>query len=32
VNIYKIYAESFTDEKHLGAIVAEAQHIVDNAL
>ena len=31
-NIYKIYAESFKDEKHLGAIVAEAQQIVDNAL
>src|SRR6202795_2357554 len=31
-NIYKIYAESFEDEQHLQAIVAEAQHIVDNAL
>jgi phosphoglucomutase len=31
-HIYKIYAESFKDEKHLHAIVAEAQHIVDNAL
>jgi phosphoglucomutase len=31
-NIYKIYAESFTDEQHLAAIVAEAQQIVDNAL
>jgi phosphoglucomutase len=30
--IYKIYAESFTDEQHLGAIVAEAQQIVDHAL
>jgi phosphoglucomutase len=30
--IYKIYAESFKDEQHLGAIVAEAQQIVDNAL
>jgi len=30
--IYKIYAESFKDEKHLDAIVAEAQQIVDNAL
>ena len=30
--IYKIYAESFRDETHLDAIVAEAQHIVDNAL
>ncbi len=31
-NIYKIYAESFKDEKHLQAIVSEAQRIVDNAL
>ena len=31
-NIYKIYAESFRDEAHLKAIVAEAQKIVDNAL
>jgi phosphoglucomutase len=31
-NIYKIYAESFKDEAHLDAIVAEAQQIVDNAL
>ena len=31
-NIYKIYAESFKSESHLEAIVAEAQHIVDNAL
>ncbi|HWD90857.1 MAG TPA: phosphoglucomutase (alpha-D-glucose-1,6-bisphosphate-dependent) [Verrucomicrobiae bacterium] len=31
-NIYKIYAESFRDEKHLQAIVAEAQRIVSNAL
>jgi phosphoglucomutase len=30
--IYKIYAESFKDEKHLDAIVAEAQQIVDHAL
>jgi phosphoglucomutase len=30
--IYKIYAESFKDEKHLSTIVAEAQQIVDNAL
>ena len=30
--IYKIYAESFKDEKHLEAIVAEAQEIVDTAL
>jgi len=31
-NIYKIYAESFRDEKHLQTIVAEAQQIVSNAL
>jgi phosphoglucomutase len=31
-NIYKIYAESFRDEGHLGAIVREAQHIVNDAL
>ncbi len=31
-NIYKIYAESFKDQTHLDAIVAEAQQIVDNAL
>jgi phosphoglucomutase len=31
-NIYKIYAESFRDEAHLAAIVAEAQTIVTNAL
>ena len=31
-NIYKIYAESFRDERHLQAIVAEAQQIVDGAL
>jgi phosphoglucomutase len=31
-NIYKIYAESFKDEKHLQAIVAEAQQIVGCAL
>jgi len=31
-NIYKIYAESFRNEKHLQAIVSEAQRIVDNAL
>jgi len=31
-NIYKIYAESFRDEKHLQSIVTEAQRIVDNAL
>jgi phosphoglucomutase len=31
-NIYKIYAESFRDERHLRAIVTEAQQIVDSAL
>jgi phosphoglucomutase len=31
-NIYKIYAESFKDEKHLEAILAEAQEIVGAAL
>ncbi len=31
-NIYKIYAESFKDEKHLQAIVAEAQQIVSRSL
>ncbi|HWY32838.1 MAG TPA: phosphoglucomutase (alpha-D-glucose-1,6-bisphosphate-dependent) [Candidatus Acidoferrum sp.] len=31
-NIYKIYAESFRDEPHLQAIVAEARQIVNNAL
>jgi phosphoglucomutase len=31
-SIYKIYAESFKGEKHLEAIVAEVQQIVDNAL
>jgi phosphoglucomutase len=31
-DIYKIYAESFRDQAHLDAIVAEAQHIVDAAL
>jgi phosphoglucomutase len=31
-NIYKIYAESFRDEKHLQTIVSEAQRIVTNAL
>ncbi|HTU18548.1 MAG TPA: phosphoglucomutase (alpha-D-glucose-1,6-bisphosphate-dependent) [Gemmataceae bacterium] len=31
-NIYKIYAESFQDEKHLQAIVAEAQQIVARSL
>jgi len=31
-NIYKIYAESFRDEGHLAAIVAEARQIVARAL
>jgi phosphoglucomutase len=31
-NLCKIYAESFRDEKHLQTIVAEAQHIVQQAL
>jgi phosphoglucomutase len=31
-NIYKIYAESFESEKHLNAVVSEAQEIVNNAL
>jgi phosphoglucomutase len=31
-NVYKIYAESFKDEAHLQAIVAEAQRIVSSAL
>ena len=31
-NIYKIYAESFQSEKHLQAILSEAQSIVNNAL
>jgi phosphoglucomutase len=31
-NIYKVYAESFKDEKHLQSIVAEAQRIVSAAL
>jgi phosphoglucomutase len=31
-NIYKIYAESFVDQSHLDAIVAEARAIVDNAM
>jgi phosphoglucomutase len=31
-NIYKIYAESFTSESHLHAIVSEAQDMVNNAL
>ena len=31
-NIYKIYAESFKDSAHLGAILLEAQEIVNAAL
>ncbi len=31
-NIYKIYAESFTDQSHLNAILSEAEEIVNNAL
>jgi phosphoglucomutase len=31
-NIYKIYAESFTSESHLHAILSEAEEIVNNAL
>jgi phosphoglucomutase len=31
-SIYKIYAESFKDQEHLGAILREARQIVDNAL
>jgi phosphoglucomutase len=31
-NVYKIYAESFLDESHLNAILAEAQEIVNNAM
>ena len=31
-NIYKIYAESFTSESHLQAIVSEAQQMVNDAL
>jgi len=31
-NVYKIYAESFISEEHLGQIQAEAQSIVDAAL
>ena len=31
-NIYKLYAESFKDESHLRALLAEAQSIVDGAL
>ena len=31
-NIYKIYAESFSSQSHLNAIVSEAQKMVNNAL
>ena len=31
-NIYKIYAESFKDEAHMNAIVAEAREMVDRAM
>jgi phosphoglucomutase len=31
-NLYKLYAESFRDEGHLQAIVAEARQIVETAL
>ena len=31
-NLYKIDAESFRDESHLAALVAEAQQIVTRAL
>jgi phosphoglucomutase len=31
-NIYKIYAESFSSQSHLDAIVSEAQEMVNNAL
>ena len=31
-DIYKIYAESFKDRKHLDAILVEAQHVVDRAI
>ncbi len=31
-NVYKIYAESFRDQRHLDTLVNEAQRIVDNAL
>jgi phosphoglucomutase len=31
-NIYKIYAESFRDERHLAEIVAQARQIVNDAL
>ena len=31
-NLYKLYAESFRDERHLQALVDEARRIVDAAL
>jgi phosphoglucomutase len=31
-NVYKIYAESFKDQKHLDRIIEEAAHMVTNAL
>ena len=31
-DIYKIYAESFRDERHLQSILAEAQQVVDKAI
>jgi len=31
-NIYKIYAESFKSQSHLGAILSEAEEMVNNAL
>jgi phosphoglucomutase len=31
-NVYKIYAESFDSERHLSAILSEAQQIVANAM
>ena len=31
-DIYKIYAESFRDQAHLGKILAQAQQVVDTAL
>ncbi|TAN04854.1 MAG: alpha-D-glucose phosphate-specific phosphoglucomutase [Rhodanobacteraceae bacterium] len=31
-DIYKIYAESFRDDQHLRAILAEAQRVVDKAI
>src|SRR5207244_5160248 len=31
-NVYKIYAESFIDDEHLGRLIAEAQAMVSAAL